>query len=157
MAASTKLPFFVRDKEALKVFGFDTASYELDEKKAAPFPLPTPKAAHWSPDGLAVAMVDPAQGPQVATFEKSNSGRELSTATLHSLPGAPKTVQGFLWSPLSSAVVTTAPSGPKGSQEHNVHVWRRAGAGAPGDGSGNGGSYELQASFCHPKLEKDKK
>eukprot|EP00930_Biecheleria_cincta_P082717 TRINITY_DN72389_c0_g1_i1.p1 TRINITY_DN72389_c0_g1~~TRINITY_DN72389_c0_g1_i1.p1 ORF type:complete len:806 (+),score=220.77 TRINITY_DN72389_c0_g1_i1:92-2509(+) len=152
MTKEQSMPFFAREKEHLKLFAFNKQG-EVEEQQTTPFPLPTPKAACWSPDGLAVAMVDPNNGPQVVVFEKRD---RTAGATVLTLPGAPKTVQSFLWSPLGSIVVSLAPTG-KGAQEPNIHVWRRAGAGTPGSGAAVGGAYELQASFVHPKLEKDKK
>jgi len=126
------------------LFGFDTSKENvLSEKKQPPFPLPTPKAALWSPDGQALALVEPTQGVQVINFPAP--GAEDEESTVHSLPSAPKTTQGFLWSPKSSAVVTVAP-GSKGSTEPNLHVWRRTEEG-----------YSLEACFLHPKLEKGAK
>lgn len=155
MTTDQSMPFFAREKEYLKLFAFNKQG-EVQEEQISPFPLPTPKAACWSPDGRAVAMVDPVNGPQVVVFEKSDM---TAGATLFTLPGAPKTVQSFLWSPLASIVVSLAPTGKgaQGAPEPNIHVWRRAGAGTPGSGAAAGGNYELQASFVHPKLEKDKK
>jgi len=147
------MPFFVREKEFLKLYGFGTS--QIEEAQAPPFPLALPKAASWCPSGIALAMVDPVQGPRVAVFE-SETGSKLSGASLLDLPKAPKNAFTFMWSPMGSALVTIAPGG-KNLQESNVHVWRRAGADGPGAGAGQGGEYELQASYCHPKLEKDKK
>jgi len=149
MTAPELLPFYVREKESLKLYGF--ANSQVEEVQAPPFPLNLPKASCWSPDGIALAMVDPVQGPQVAVFNKS-----MSQATIMDLPGAPKNAYAFIWSPLGSALVSIAPGG-KNLTEPNVHVWRRSGAGDPGAGAGVGGDYTLQAQFCHPKLEKDKK
>jgi len=136
------ITFYTRGKENLSVFGFDSSKENaLAEQTEHPFPLPTPKAVQWSPDGQALALVDPTQGVQVVTFP-AEDGQELE---LHSIPEAPKTTQSFLWSPKSSALVTVAP-GSKGSTEHNLHVWRRSTEG-----------FVLEASFLHPKLEKGAK
>eukprot|EP00437_Effrenium_voratum_P039934 CAMPEP_0181464492 /NCGR_PEP_ID=MMETSP1110-20121109/35462_1 /TAXON_ID=174948 /ORGANISM="Symbiodinium sp., Strain CCMP421" /LENGTH=551 /DNA_ID=CAMNT_0023589231 /DNA_START=17 /DNA_END=1669 /DNA_ORIENTATION=- len=148
--AASPMPFYVREKEYLKLYGF--ANSQIEEVQAPPFPLTLPKASCWSPDGIALAIVDPVQGPQVAVFKDQS----LSGGTIMELPGAPKNVFTFAWSPAGSALVTVAPGG-KNLTEPNVHVWRRSGGGAPGSGAGQGGNYELQAKFCHPKLEKDKK
>eukprot|EP00443_Scrippsiella_acuminata_P125369 CAMPEP_0115630178 /NCGR_PEP_ID=MMETSP0272-20121206/30334_1 /TAXON_ID=71861 /ORGANISM="Scrippsiella trochoidea, Strain CCMP3099" /LENGTH=650 /DNA_ID=CAMNT_0003066773 /DNA_START=175 /DNA_END=2124 /DNA_ORIENTATION=+ len=138
------LSYYTRDKESIKVFGFDPSKDNaLVERKDPPFPLPLPKAAHWSPDGSALALVDPTHGVQVLSL---SSGEGQDTVT-HTLQAAPKTTQSFIWSPNSTVLVTVAP-GAKGSQEHNIHVWRK-------DADGEG--YNLQASFCHPKLEKGAK
>lgn len=150
MAALESLPFYVREKEFLKLYGF--ANSQIEEVQAPPFPLNLPKAACWSPDGIALAMVDPVQGPQVAVFKD----KSMSGAQIMDLPKAPKNTFTFAWSPLGSALVSIAPGG-KNLQESNVHVWRRIGADAVGAGAGVGREYELQAHFCHPKLEKDKK
>lgn len=150
MAAPELLPFYVREKEFLKLYGF--ANSQIEEVQAPPFPLTLPKASCWSPDGIALAMVDPVQGPQVAVFKD----KSMSGAMIMDLPGAPKNTYAFMWSPLGSALVSIAPGG-KNLTEPNVHVWRRTGAGDPGAGAGAGGEYTLQAQFCHPKLEKDKK
>eukprot|EP00418_Pyrodinium_bahamense_P038542 CAMPEP_0179204222 /NCGR_PEP_ID=MMETSP0796-20121207/101805_1 /TAXON_ID=73915 /ORGANISM="Pyrodinium bahamense, Strain pbaha01" /LENGTH=588 /DNA_ID=CAMNT_0020909099 /DNA_START=66 /DNA_END=1829 /DNA_ORIENTATION=+ len=138
MASLTALPFFARDKEFIKLFNFEGGV--LVEKNEPPFPLPTPKAAQWSPDGLSLALVDPAVGVQVLAFSDS-----AGSSVVHSLEGCPKTTQGFLWSPRATSLVTIAP-GSKGSQEPNVQVWRK----------GTGG-YSCQASFSYPKLERDKR
>eukprot|EP00439_Symbiodinium_sp_Y106_P067890 s504_g11.t1 len=153
------MPFFVREKEFLKLYGFGTS--QIEEAQAPPFPLALPKAASWCPSGIALAMVDPVQGPRVAVFE-SETGSKLSGASLLDLPKAPKNAFTFMWSPMGSALVTIAPGGKNLQEglriaESNVHVWHRAGADGPGAGAGQGGEYELQASYCHPKLEKDKK
>lgn len=146
--AAAVLPFFARDKEFLRAYSFDPSKEgALVERTEVPFPLPAPKAALWSPDGLALALVDPTAGAQVLTL--SDVGKDTG---VHSLGGCPRTTQGFLWSPRGSFLVTMAP-GAKGNQDANVHVWRQARA---DDGSEEGG-YVCQASFCYQKLERDKK
>ena len=66
------LPFYVREKEYLKLYGFANSQIEevqvgrLQRRvarlfEAPPFPLTLPKAACWSPDGIALAMVSPAR------------------------------------------------------------------------------------------------
>lgn len=139
------LSYFARDKDCIKIFDFDESSETsaLVERPALPAGSPTPKAAQWNNDGSALALVDPFLGVQVVTFAPGES----QDCTVHSLQGAPKTTQSFLWSPKSSALVTVAP-GAKGSVDPNLHVWRK---------SDNGKGYTLQASFCHPKLEKGAK
>jgi len=143
MACPSGLSFFAREQKFLKVFGFNASENDaLVEKTGETFPLPTPKTAAWSPDGRALALVDSSQG--VLVVEVLDDAQD---ATLCSLSGSPKTVQSMWWSPLASALVTVAPA-VKGSQEPNVHVWRRASSGS---------SWNVEASFCHPKLERDKR
>lgn len=137
------LSYFARDKEAIKVFDFDGSEDDatLAERGVALSTLP-PKASQWSPDGSALAIVDPVHGVQVITFTEDNS--DPTTQSL----AAPLTTQSFFWSPKSSVLATVAP-GSKGSSDPNLHIWSR--------GTEGGHSYSLQASFCHPKLEKSAK
>lgn len=142
--AAPAITFFTRGKEQLQLFGFDTSKENaLAEKKEPPFPLPTPKAVQWSPDGQALVLVEPTQGVQVIKFARDADNEDNVVQSLHS---APKTTQGFLWSPRSSALATMAP-GSKSSTEPNLHVWRRD----------EHGSFGLEASFLYPKLEKSAK
>eukprot|EP00446_Apocalathium_sp_SHHI-4_P012171 CAMPEP_0177206908 /NCGR_PEP_ID=MMETSP0367-20130122/29635_1 /TAXON_ID=447022 ORGANISM="Scrippsiella hangoei-like, Strain SHHI-4" /NCGR_SAMPLE_ID=MMETSP0367 /ASSEMBLY_ACC=CAM_ASM_000362 /LENGTH=830 /DNA_ID=CAMNT_0018655709 /DNA_START=131 /DNA_END=2623 /DNA_ORIENTATION=- len=141
---SAPLSYFTRDKEHIKVFDFDldpSKENALCERLNTPFPLPTPKAAQWSPDGLVLALVDPTAGVQVVSF----AGGDSQESTIHTLPAALRSTQSFLWSPKSSFVVSLAP-GQKGNSEPNIHVWRR------GDSATD--EYILEAAYNFPKLEK---
>jgi len=139
------LSFFTREKESIKLYGFDLAAKDdniLAEMQEGAFPQPTPKAAQWSPNGLALAQVDPATaGVQVVVFPEGEGREEV-----FNLENAPKTTQLFVWSPFASMVATISPA-QKGSTEANVHVWKKV----------EDEGFVCQAAFHHPKAERDKK
>jgi len=152
------LPFFIREKDHLKVFNFVAGQQEglFFEQNGGALPLPLPKSAAWCPNGTAIALVDPAQGVLCLEFPADIDDGET---VLHVLDGSSKTTQGLSWSPLSSHIVTISPA-IKGSQEPNVQVWRRGDA-----QSGSAwaqqrlgtGEYSIVGAFHYAKLERDKK
>lgn len=134
----------VREKDALKVLSLNTSSDPGDlEKQDAKVTLPTPKAAQWSPDGLALALADPSLG--VVVQDLDNTAQAASSYMI--LGESQKTTQSLFWSPLGTHLVTISPA-PKGSTEPNVLIFSRR--------NGSEGQWALSASFLYPRLERDK-
>jgi len=139
-----ELPFFVREKEHIKVLSLDTDKAEQNLESQEPLlSLPTPKASLWSPDGLLLALADPTLGVQVVDFAQASGGS--GQEGVQTLPGSSKTTQSLQWSPNSKVLVTTSPA-VKGSTEPNVLVYA----------INSNGQWD-QAGFHYPRLEKDKK
>jgi len=139
----TSIPFFVREKEQIKVLSLDssTATQSFDTQEPL-LSLPTPKASLWSPDGKLLALAEPANGVQVVEFEKGNEG-------VHTLPDSSKTTQFLQWSPDSKKLVCTSPA-VKETQKPNVVVYSI-------DIQGGTTDIKESASFYYPKVERDKK
>lgn len=147
------IPFFVRDRDCIKILSLDPNVDEAPIGKAeSQATVPKVKVATWSPDGMALAMVDPARG--VAVIDLSDCEGNQNGVQMHLIAGSSKATQGLLWSPLGSSLVTTA-AVAKGSTEPNLQVWRRSGSGGCESGGGTG-EYLCAASFVHPKLQSDK-
>jgi len=162
---SELLPFFVREKEQLKVLSLDPSqndpSLDVQESLLA---LPTPKVSAWSPDGQLIALADLNNGVQVVQYAKACAGKLEAADGEHpgvqTLPGSSKTVQTLLWSPDSKVLVTFSPAVKSKDlqltgSEANVVAFAIDSQAANGDG----GHLKITqlASFFYPKLEKDKK
>jgi translation initiation factor 2A len=145
MASAIDTPFFVREKEFIKVFSSDFSTSDAVEDLASQEPLyslPTPKAALWSPTGrlLAVANHNGEDGVQIVDFQ------DQAAPVLYDVPGSSKITQTLLWSPDSKFLVAVSPA-QKGSSEPNVLVYS----------VDLEGGISLSTSFTYPKMERDKK
>lgn len=146
MASAVATPFFVREKECLKVFNADfskgDAASDLESQEPL-LSLPTPKAAMWSPCGmlLALANQNSDDGVQIVDF------KDQAAPKTYDAPGSSKITQTLLWSPNSKVLVAVAPV-MKGHTEPNVLVFT-----VDLEGAG----ISLAASFSYPKMERDKK
>lgn len=150
MASAIETPFFVREKECIKVFATDFSEYDSSPEVVAPdlqskelFSCPTPKAAMWSPSGtlLALANQNGDDGVQIVDF------KDQAAPKMHDVPSSSKITQTLLWSPNSKVLVAISPA-QKGSTDPNVLVFN-----VDLEGAG----ISLSASFLYPKMERDKK
>lgn len=136
-------PFFARGGDRLTVIDVQVDDdVTLDEEPRFSLSCAA-KAAAWSTDGQALAVVDPAQGLSVIEF----SGGDVLAQDL--ISPALGTVQQLDWSPSSTFVVAQFPFKGGADVEPNVLAWRRR----PGE-AGGGPTYALEASFQNPKFER---
>jgi uncharacterized protein with WD repeat len=166
MDTSMSLPFFVRDKDCMKYLKVDPYQDEVScESDAANDGMPKTlvKVAAWSPDGMALAFVDPAIGVTIIDLaEGEGTGPSFQTVVIEQ---SSKMTQGLYWSPLGYNLVTisvppTAAQRSKGDEarpgEPNLQIWRRNTSDKGCESGGGTGEYLLAASFHHPKLATDK-
>lgn len=153
MAPVSVLPIFLRDKDAIKIAGLDPHRDEgVVQQTQYDLPKVQVKVATWSPDGGALAFVDPSQGVCVLDLSQAEDGKE--SCEVLALAGSSKSTQGLFWSPMSTSLVTIAMP-QKGSAEPNLQIWRKNGSGGCESGGGTG-EFLRAASFVHPKLAPDR-